>query len=251
MARTHTAWREFMSRVPKGREARRSAGFTTTKFELVLNLKHWHHVPDALLIRQLKRDRQLCPVAAASCRRELDDRGDLPVRSKPGSAAMALDLTGQYLRSGDLDHRFTALLLVHLPFRKLQQDLRIARGGNRLHDLDLDIDHGHPGRRQDQRRARTSNRGRHHGRSSGATRQARRSNGGCGWAKLLNAYRVCERSSPSKIVSVLTTFVRTPLFIAAQLQALAGPAETSPSARLDAPRVKLINCLTKAASRFS
>ena len=77
------------------------------------------------------------------------------------------------LRHGDMDRRFVTFFLVHYSLRKLQQDLRIARSCSRLHDLDLDIDDGHPHRRQDQCRARTSNRGRHHGGVAGATRQAR------------------------------------------------------------------------------
>jgi hypothetical protein len=119
----------------------------------------------------------------------LMNRGDLPLWSKPGSATMALDITGQHLRRGDLDNGFTALLVVHRSFRKLQQNLRIARSGRRLHDLDLDIDHGHPGRSKDQRRTRTSDRDRHHGWNSGASRQARRSNGRYSWAKLFIGLR--------------------------------------------------------------
>ena len=67
-----------------------------------------------------QRGRQYCSVAGASCGRELDDRGDVQVRSKSGSAAMALDLTRQHLRRGDLDRRFVAVLVVRRSLRKLQ-----------------------------------------------------------------------------------------------------------------------------------
>ncbi len=55
-----------------------------------------------------------------------------------------------------------AVLLVRRQFRHLQRDLRLARRGDRLHDLDLDLLDDRPARRRDQRRAGAPDRPRHH-----------------------------------------------------------------------------------------
>ena len=80
---------------------------------------------------------------------------------------------GSVFAARDLDRGFATFFLVHVPLRKLQQDLRVARRRGRLHDLDLDIHDGHSDRRQAQCGARTSNRRRHHGGLAGTARRAR------------------------------------------------------------------------------
>ena len=59
---------------------------------------------------------------------------------------MALDHLGQRYRGADLDRRFDFVFLVRGELRFLQQNLRLARRGRWLHDLDLDFLHDNFGR---------------------------------------------------------------------------------------------------------
>src|SRR3954463_15805012 len=96
-----------------------------------------------------RTDRGLRAMAGSSDGRRPRYLNYLPVRSEPGSASMALDISGQYLRGHRLDCSFGTLLLVHLAFRQLQQDLWFTWCRSRFHDLDLDLHHGDPDRSQD------------------------------------------------------------------------------------------------------
>jgi len=60
---------------------------------------------------------------------------------------MAMDHLGQRARDHNMARSFGPVLLVRSEFRKLQQDLWLARGSYRLHDLDLAVHHRGSGRR--------------------------------------------------------------------------------------------------------
>ena len=47
---------------------------------------------------------------------------------------------GERRGGGSLARRLVAVLVVRRPLRQLQQDLRFAGGGDRVHDVDLDLD---------------------------------------------------------------------------------------------------------------
>lgn len=73
-----------------------------------------------------------------------------------------------------LGGRLRAVLLVRAEFRQLQRNLRVARRGDRLHDLDVAVgDDLSPGRRT-QFRDRAPDGARHHHRTGPASRGARR-----------------------------------------------------------------------------
>jgi hypothetical protein len=57
---------------------------------------------------------------------------------------MALDNVGQRIRCDSLVNRFVRVLILHVACRKLQQNLRLARRGVWLYDLDMVISHGDP-----------------------------------------------------------------------------------------------------------
>ena len=61
---------------------------------------------------------------------------------------MALGQLGQRIRSDGLGDRVGRVLVVCLELWQLQQNIWFARRGYRLHDLDLDFHHHHPGRRR-------------------------------------------------------------------------------------------------------
>ncbi len=78
---------------------------------------------------------------------------------------------------GGVARRLDRVLLVRLQLRQLQRDLRLARRGDRLHDLDLDLLDDRADRRRDQRRDRAPDRARHHGRARDAARHPPRPDG--------------------------------------------------------------------------
>ncbi len=66
-------------------------------------------------------------------------RPGISLRSQPGQGALAMGELGQRRRGDPLADRFATLLLLCFAFRELQQNLRFARRGDRLHDLDVAI----------------------------------------------------------------------------------------------------------------
>ena len=71
----------------------------------------------------------------------------LPIRPKPDGAAVAMGDLGERDRRRYLDCGLAAAVLVCRQFRHLQCHLRIARGRDRLHGVDVALDHRGPGGR--------------------------------------------------------------------------------------------------------
>ena len=71
---------------------------------------------------------------------------------------------GSVFAARHLDRGVGRVLLVSLEFRRLQRDLRLARRGDRLDDVDVDFDHRRAGRRRTQFRDRAPDRARFDGR---------------------------------------------------------------------------------------
>ena len=86
-------------------------------------------------------------LAAAAGRRRACCSPSSIVTGRAGTRRVALGELGRSLRGGRLGARLARFLLVRRQFRQLQQDLRLARRGDRLHDLDLDLDDHRAGRR--------------------------------------------------------------------------------------------------------
>ncbi|CAA9231365.1 MAG: Ribonuclease BN, partial [uncultured Acetobacteraceae bacterium] len=104
----------------------------------------------------------------------------LPLRAGPRPGAMALGELGQRGGRDRLGRRFGRLLLLRDQLRQLQRDLRLARRGDRLHDLDLDLFHRRAGRGRAGRGDGAPDGARHHGGTGAAARRARRQGGGRG-----------------------------------------------------------------------
>ena len=102
----------------------------------------------------------------------------LPLRPFPRRRALALDHLGQRGGGGPLADRIHAVLLVRQQLRQLQQDLRLAGRGHRLHGLELVVERDRTDGRRAQRRSRAPDRARQHHRPAQAPRRARRSHGG-------------------------------------------------------------------------
>src|SRR5687767_3153966 len=106
--------------------------------------------------------------------------GGVSLRPVTRRRALALDHVGQRRRRPAVVHRLDAVLVVRQLFRQLQQDLRLARRGHRLHDVELALRHrGADGRRAERRDRAPDRQGQHH-RPAQAARQARRRDGGHG-----------------------------------------------------------------------
>ena len=71
-------------------------------------------------------------------------RHRLPLWAGSRSRAVAMDYVGQCIGRGAVDRRVDPLLLVCRKFRRIQQNIRIARRRRRFHDLDVDLLHGDP-----------------------------------------------------------------------------------------------------------
>ncbi len=98
------------------------------------------------------------PVVLALGRRR--PRGGLSLSTLPSRAALAVAHRRKRRRRGRVARQLVALLLVHRQFRPLQRHLRLARGGRRHDDVDVDLDGRHSGRRPAERRNRASDRAR-------------------------------------------------------------------------------------------
>ena len=77
-------------------------------------------------------------MAGAVRRRGVRHHGALSLRAEPHRGEVALDHLGQHFRGGAVDRRVAAVLLVCGALRQLQQDLRLARRSDRLHDVGPD-----------------------------------------------------------------------------------------------------------------
>jgi membrane protein len=85
----------------------------------------------------------------------------VPVRPQPRESAMALDKLGKCLCCDRLAGRVFFVFLLHIPFRKLQQDLRLFGSGIRVHDMDMAFRHCDPAWSGTGRRDGASDRPRH------------------------------------------------------------------------------------------
>ena len=74
--------------------------------------------------------------------------GGLPLRTQPGAAALDVADAGRLAGRGALARRLAAVQPVRVQLRQLQQDLRLAGGGGRLHDLALVLHHHRAVRRR-------------------------------------------------------------------------------------------------------
>src|SRR4051794_38851055 len=72
----------------------------------------------------------------------------LSLRPKPGKTEVALGKLGQCYRRGPLARFLGYLFLIYGQFRYVERDLRLAGRRDRLHAVDVVVDHGHPTRWQ-------------------------------------------------------------------------------------------------------
>ena len=68
---------------------------------------------------------------------------DLSLWAKPHRSALAMAFGRERGRGHRVANHLGSLLLVHRPFWRIQRNLRIARGGRRHDDVDVDLSHRH------------------------------------------------------------------------------------------------------------